>query len=190
MSLSAASGVSRLARFQAAGLEAFDATPAGLLNALTPWLAFALVAFGLLLVAGKPVDAVADLLASTVALLAPPVLSHALARRWGREERWLRYAVAVTWCQWVMPPALLLALMGSYVLMVLGVPETMAEPVALLALLGYAVALNLFLARAALDLSRWRAAGMVATVNLGTAAVVVLPGALAAVLARMAGGGA
>jgi len=182
MSLSAAVGVARVARFQADGLAAFDATPAGLLNALVPWLAFALVAFVVLLIAGHPAHALGDLLASTVALLAPAVLSHAVARIWRREHRWLRYAVALAWCQWVMPPALLLALIGSYMLMVLGVPESLSEPAALLALLVYAVALNVFLARRALDLSRWRAAGVVAVVNLGTAAAVVAPGLLAGLL--------
>ncbi len=52
MSLSAASGVARLARFRADGLAAFDASPVGLLNALAPWLAFALVGGGLALAGG------------------------------------------------------------------------------------------------------------------------------------------
>jgi hypothetical protein len=175
MSVSAATGVVRIARFQADGLAAFDATPAGLLHALTPWFAFALVAFLYQMMAGAPVHALSDLLASVVALLAPPVLSHALARLWHREARWLRYAVALAWCQWVMPAALLLALVCSFLMMMAGLPETVAERVAMFATLAYALALNVFLARRGLDLSLWRAVGTVVAVNLGTAAAVVLP---------------
>ena len=175
MSFAAAVGVSRIARFRADGLASFDATPTGLLNAMVPWLAFALVAAALLAISGEPVAALGDLLASVAGLVAPPVVSHVMARLWGREARWLRYAVAVVWCQWVMPPALLLALVVSFFLMASGVPEGMAEPIAMLGLLVYALALNLFLARRALDLTVWRAASVVVAVNLATAAVVLGP---------------
>ena len=40
---------------------------------------------------------------TVVAQLAPPVLSHALARRWGREHLWLHYATAYNWCYWAHP---------------------------------------------------------------------------------------
>jgi hypothetical protein len=168
MSLSVAAGVVRLARFRADGLDAFDASPAGLLNALAPWIAFALVGGGLSLLDDTPRVAATDLLASLVALLAPPVLSQGLAQLWGRASAWLRYAVAMTWCQWVLPPALLGAMLASGVLIVLGVPETAAEGAAGLAALGYALALHLFLAQRGLSLSLWRACIVVAGVNLGT----------------------
>ncbi len=175
MSLSAARGIARIARFDAAGLSEFDASPQGLLAALTPWFAFALVAFGLFFMSGDRLQAVTDLLASIVALLAPSVASHALTRWFGREARWLRYAVAVVWCQWVMPPALIVALTGSFLLIAGGVPDAVAERTAMLALLGYALALNLFLARKALSLTLWRAAAVVISVNLATGAAVLLP---------------
>lgn len=186
MSVAAATGVARLARFRADGLAAFDATPTGLLNALAPWLAFALVTAVLLLVTGETDHALADLLGSVVVLLAPPVVSHGLARLWHREARWLRYAVAFTWCQWVMPAALLAALLGAGMLMAAGLAEDVAQTVAMLALLAYALALHVFLARRALDVSAWKAAGMVVAVNLGTAAVVFLPTLVAALVGRPA----
>jgi multisubunit Na+/H+ antiporter MnhG subunit len=146
-----------------------------LLNALAPWLAFALVGFVLMLVAGSARQAAADLLASVVALLTPPVVSQALARLWGRQEAWLRYAVAFTWCQWIMPVALLAVLLGSGLLVAAGLPESIAELLAVLALLVYAVSLHGFVIRHALALSRWRTAIMVIAINLGTVAVVVVP---------------
>lgn len=179
MSLPAAIGVARLARFRAEGLAAFDATPGGLLNALAPWLAFALVGFVLLLVGGSPDEALNDLLATVVALLTPAVLSDVLARLWRREAAWLRYAVAFTWCQWIMPPAFLLAGLGIGALVAVGVPEDFAELAGALALLAYALSLHFFVARRALDLSRWRTAILVAIVNVGTGVLVSAPGLLA-----------
>jgi hypothetical protein len=175
MSLAAASGVARLARFRADGLTAFDASPVGLLNALAPWVAFALVGGGLALAGGTPRAAAEGLLGSLVAVLAPPVLSEWLARLWGRAAAWLRYAVALTWCQWVMPPALLGAVLASGVLIALGVPPDAAELLAGLAALGYALALHVFLARRGLSLSLWRAGIVVVAVNLGTAALAFGP---------------
>jgi hypothetical protein len=110
-----------------------------------------------------------------VALLTPAVLSQALARLWGRDAAWLRYAVAFTWCQWVMPPALLAALLGSGMLVAAGVPDDAAELLGALALLVYALSLHFFIARQALDLSRWRTAAIVAIVNIGTGALVTVP---------------
>ena len=175
MSLPAAIGVARLARFRADGLAAFDATPTGLLNALAPWCAFALVGFLLVLLDRPPGEALAELFATLVALLAPTVISEAVARRWHREAGWLRYAVALTWCQWLMPPAFLVAVLASGLLIAAGFSEELAEQLGMLALLAYALALHGFIARHALALSRWRTAGIVAIVNLGTAVVVMVP---------------
>jgi len=175
MSFPAAIGVARLARFRADGLAGFDASPMGLLNALAPWFAFALVGFVLVLVTGSARAALGDLAGTTVALLTPPVLSHALARRWGREDAWMRYAVAFAWCQWVMPPALLAMVVLSGMLVAAGMPDALAELLGAMALLVYALALHWFVARHALSLSRWRTALLVAAINLGTGALVSVP---------------
>jgi hypothetical protein len=175
MSLPAAIGVARLARFRADGLALFDASPSGLLAALTPWFAFALVGFLLVLARDSAGAALGELLGTTVALLTPPVLSHALARRFGREEPWLRYAVAFTWAQWVMPPALLVASLGSGILLAAGLPDDVAEMLGALALLAYALALHGFIARHALALSPWRTAAFVAIVNVGTGIAFTVP---------------
>ena len=181
MSLAAAAGVARLARFRADGLAAFDASAVGLLNALAPWVAFALVGCLLALAAGTPRAALEGLLGSLVALLAPPVLSQALAQLWGRAANWPRYAVAATWCQWVMPPALLAAVLASGVLMAMGMPQTAAETLAGLAMLVYALALHVFLAWRGLALALWRAVVLVVVVQVGTATLTLGPLLLAGV---------
>ena len=53
------------------------------------------------------------MLGGLVALLAPPVLSEAMARLLGREREWLRYATAFNWSRWAM----LLALGAGLMLM-------------------------------------------------------------------------
>jgi len=180
MSMSAARGVVRLAQFQRDGLAEFDASTSGLLNALAPWLAFSFVAAMLLLVTRGVEPAARDLLGSVVVLLAPAVVSHRLARFWDREPQWLRYAVAFAWSQWVMPLALVVALTCSFFMIAAGVAEQVAETLVMLALVFYALALHLFIARQALAISFWRAAGMVVAVNLGTAAAVLLPSGVSA----------
>lgn len=175
MSTQAAIGVARLAQFRADGLQAFDASPAGLLNALAPWLAFALVGFVLMLTAVPARQATTDLLATVVGLLTPAVVSHALARLWGRQAAWLRYAVAFIWCQWVMVVAWLASVMGTGLMMAVGLPEYIAEDVGGLAMLVYAVALQSFVIRRALDLSGWRTAAMVVAINVSAVVLVLLP---------------
>jgi hypothetical protein len=179
MKPSAAVGMARLARFCADGLSAFDASPPGLLAALAPWLAFALVGSGLELLNGQPLTAATDLLASVVALLAPPVLSQALALAWGRDAAWLRYSVAMTWCQWLIFPALLGGMLAHLLLTLLGAPAAVVHSLAALGVLGYALALQLFITRTALVLPLWRAAVTVVAVNLGTLMVTFGPLVLA-----------
>lgn len=174
-----ATGIWRLARFRADGLAAFDATPQGLLNALAPWLAITLVATLGVLIGGDVLRALTDLCASVAGLLAPLVVGHALARWFGREDRWLRFAVAMTWVQWVLLPAGVLRYVASFGLMALGFPDMVAEPLAMLGLFAYLLGLNLFVARRALELGRWRSVAMVLGTNLGTAVLVLGP-ALAA----------
>lgn len=175
MSLSAVTGVARLARFRADGLAAFDASPVGLLNALAPWIAFAVVGFLLAMIGGAARDAIGALLASAVALLAPPVIAQALARWFGRAGQWLRYAVAITWCQWIMPPLLLVAMMASALLLALDLPQRLAEVLVAVAVLGYAVALQVFVARAALAITLLRAVVFSVAVQAGTFALVIGP---------------
>jgi hypothetical protein len=127
-------------------------------------------------------DALADFLATLIALLAPPVISQALARRWGREERWFRFATALNWCQWVLP------LLGAALVLIAGfmveagVPMRTSVVVLCCVLLAYAFWLQWFLARRGLDLSALRAVGLVLLVNLVTIFLVAGPQTLELVL--------
>lgn len=168
-------GVLLLARGRAEGLARFRDTPEGFLASLASLLAMPLAGAVLLLLGGGVVQAAALMLLALVSQLAPPVLSHALARAFGRTEGWLRYATAYNWCQWAV-----LAVMAA-LLLVLGV-VTGASPAAVIgspafgyAAGGYAMWLHWVLARHGLGLPGWRAAALVLLVALGTMILVIGP---------------
>lgn len=169
-------GIARLARGRGDGMAEFPATVDGFLVSLTPLLGFALVG-GAAAVAGQDAMAgLAWLLFSLVGLLSPAVLSHAIARRWGREEDWLRYATAYNWVQCALPLAGIPMLLAISVMTGVGLPAGAAAEVGLLGLFGYLMWLSWVIARAGLDLSRGRAARFVLIVTLGTYAVASVPG--------------
>ncbi len=175
-------GIAMLARFRAEGFAAFGADRQAFLNSLAPLIAFPLVGLLLMLLGGAGWDALSDLLATLIALLGPPVLSEALARRWGREAEWPRYAVAFNWCQWAVPVVGVALLAGFGMAMRAGLGQRAAALLVLLGLFAYALALHLFLARRGLGLPTGRAVALVLLVNFGTALLVLIPRLLAGTL--------
>jgi hypothetical protein len=172
-------GVLRLARGRADGIRQFGATREAFLASLAPLIAFPLVGGLLMLLGGGGLTALADLLATLCALVAPPVLSFEVARLWGRQNSWLRFATAFNWCQWVIPVigTLLLVVLGTFA--ALGLPRSVASASVVLGLVTYGLWLHWFLARHGLGLSRIRAALLVFGVNFGTVLLVLGPRMLA-----------
>lgn len=168
-------GIARLARGRADGMAQFGDTVPAFLASLTPLLAFPLVGGFALLVSGQAADALHVFLVSCVALLAPPVLSHALARLWGQEAAWLRYATAFNWCQWAIPLAALTLLL--VLRPVLGSGPA-AGSTFLLGLGVYTLWLQSFLARHGLGVSWTRALAVVLVTNAGSALLVFGPSRL------------
>jgi hypothetical protein len=167
-------GIARLARGRADGLAQFGDTRQAFLASLLPLIAFPLLGEVLVAMRGEA-PSLTDLLATLCALLAPPVLSFSLARLWGREALWPRFATAFNWCQWAIPVIAFLLLLAVSLLIALGVPNEAAGHLWILALAGYGVWLHWFLARRALDLSVIRAVALVVLVNAATVAMVIGP---------------
>jgi hypothetical protein len=168
-------GIVRVTTGHADGLTQFGDTPEAFLASLAPLVAFPLVGAVLMLFGGGGLDAISDFLATLCALLAPPVLSHEVARLWGCAARWTRFAVAFNWCQWAIPVvASMLAVLGG-ILMSLGVPNNACLVVVVIALAMYGLWLHWFLARHGLGLGRGRAAILVLGVNLVTVVLVLGP---------------
>jgi hypothetical protein len=165
----------RLARGRADGFRQFGATRESFLASLAPLVAFPLVGGTLMLLGGGGITALADLLATLCALVAPPVLSFEVARLWHREAAWLRFATAFNWCQWAIPVLGSLLLLALGMLVAAGLPRQAARGLALIGLVSYGLWLHWFLARHGLGLSRLRALVLMLGVNLTTVLIVILP---------------
>jgi hypothetical protein len=178
-------GIALLARGRAEGLAQFDDSVQAFLASLVPLIAFPLVRGLIALSEGETVGTVTDLLATLCALIAPAVISEALAGIWHRQARWLRYATAFNWCQWAVVgfAALLLLTLGTA--MALGLPNSVAGPLLVACLIGYGCWLHWFLLRRALDISAWQAGLAVVCINFGTAVLLLGP----LLLARETGSG-
>jgi hypothetical protein len=172
-------GIVRLARFQIDGFAFFAATSQAVLSGLAPWLAIALVGCVVGVANGQVALAAANFLTTVVALLAPLVITHALARHWGRQAEWPRFAAASIWCQWVLPMAALVVLLAITVLDGMGLPENLLLLAGLLTFVGYGIAQRWFLARHGLGISRLRAVALVLVADLGTGMLILIPRLLA-----------
>jgi hypothetical protein len=169
-------GITLLARFRAEGFAAFTATPSGFMNSLAPLIGIAMVAGLRPLLSGSPRLLVMHLLTTIVALLAPAAISHAIARMWGREAQWLRYAVAYNWCQ--LAVTLLSVLLILIFMVTGGQPESLIG--AILGVLCYWLTLSWFMLWRGLGLSRWRATLALVVLNMASGALILGPRLLAA----------
>lgn len=168
-------GAMRLALLRPEGIEAFGADRRSFLNSLVPLLAFPVGGFFIGLLSGAGGDSLSGLLATIVALLTPPVVSEALARWWGREAAWLRYATAFNWTRWAMLLALAVGMTFATVLLAAGVSPDMSMGLAMLAVGVYGAVLDWFVARVGLEISRGRAVVLVVAVNVGAAVTFLGP---------------
>ncbi|HEX3994871.1 MAG TPA: hypothetical protein VHX39_27150 [Acetobacteraceae bacterium] len=173
-------GVGLIARGRAAGLNCFRDTPQAFLTSLAPGLGIMAASVVEGLAEGNAARAITEIPGTLCVLLAPSVLSYEMARFWGREAFWNRYIVAFNWCQWLLPVIAFVLLGGLSLAQMGGIDPDIGLPAVVVCLAGYALWLNWFLARHGLALSKWRAAGLVATVNAGTMAIVFGPTLIAA----------
>ncbi len=139
------------------GLAFFEGTTNALGAAMAPQLAFVLVGGLQVFLQPDKVMELVKLLLSFCVLLVPLVVTHAYARRWGREGLWLRYMTAATWCNWMI----VLVSLTCTILAVLLFPALVKEPAFMVALVFVATAyemwLQWFVARVGLELGAGRA---------------------------------
>lgn len=177
-------GLVLLARGDASGIMQFGHTLRAFLISMIPLIALPLVVALATLPNGDVGRALGDLAASICVLLIPPVISHALAKRWNREVPWLRFAIAFNWSQFGLSAlcmALLIAL--GIVFGSVGATSDSGGVVAAVALLclgivGYGLWLHWFVARSGLGVSGGRAALVVLAIYAGTFAILIVRGLL------------
>jgi hypothetical protein len=176
-------GILRVARGRADGLMCFSATSQDFLASLAPLIAFPLVGAALGIFTEGPLAALTDFAMTLCALLTPAVLSYELARLWGRGDRWVRFATAFNWCEWILPVLAFLVMIPLSLAMRAGLDQRAASAILIGCLGLYGLWLHLFLVRKALLLSLVRAVAMVLLVNAGTVLVVMGPHLIASRLA-------
>ena len=168
-------GAALLAIGRGHGIERFGHTPQAFLASLAPLIAFPLVGSAVMFFGGRPGSALIALLLTVVAQLTPPVASHFLAVRWGREAEWMRFATAFNWCQWAIPVAGFVLLIGLQLFTGGSLSEEQAAQLLILCLALYGIWLHWVVARNGLALSRSRAVLLVILVNGATVGLVMAP---------------
>ena len=168
-------GLLLIAIFRKEGLEDFGNTPDAYLASLAPLIAYALVSCVLSAADGHIENAAQVFLMMVCSWLAPAVISHPIARVWGRGDAWPRYANIVNWSQMLMFLVLSAALAIAKLAVTAGLPQ---NPVLLfcgIAVVVYAICFHWFVARGTLALSRWRTVALLLSVVIGNYLVVAVP---------------
>ncbi len=179
-------GIFELGVGRAIGLGRMGGTPRDFLNSLYVLMAVPVLT-ALVLAAHRGLgNALAVLMVLVCALLAPPVIAHFFARAWGREALWLRFAVAFNWSRFAVVSVFAIMLAVTAILIAAGVPGEAAAELMIVAVSVYSLWLEWFISRQALRVSAGRAILLVLGMNLGTFALLSVPGVL---IRAMVGGG-
>ena len=178
-------GIFEIATGRAQGLERFGSSPRDFLISLYVLMAVPVLSALVMVMRRGVGSALAILLLLACALLAPAVISHFVARQWGREELWLRFATAFNWSRFAIVSVFAVMLAITAVLIGLGVSRDSAAEFLVMAVSFYSLWLEWFLARNALRLSGGRAVLMVLAMNIGTFLLLAMPGQIM----RFLGGG-
>jgi hypothetical protein len=168
-------GIFRVARGRSDGIEYFGASSQTFLASLAPLLAFLLVGTAIGLFREGAVASLTEFAMYVCALLTPAVLSFEMARWWGRGDRWLRFATAFNWCQWILPLVFCLLMIPISVAIGVGLDVYLAGAILLICLMTYGLWLHWFLACHGLSLSKVRAAVLVVVVNAAMVLLTVIP---------------
>ena len=151
----------------------FSATREAFLTSMAPLVALPLVGSVLMLGSRPWTEVLADFFQVMCALLWPMVGSHFLARIWGREDAWLRYATTSNWCQWIVPLIAAAFMLGLGVAVMFGMPRDASGPILVFGVVFYLLWQHWFIARHGLGISGPRALILVGFIHTVTIAVVI-----------------
>ena len=150
------------------GFEDFGNTPEAYLASLAPLIAFDLVTCVLAAASGAIHAALLMFLMLICSWLAPAVISHPLARIWGKADAWPRYANILNWAQMLMFLVLSLASATAKLALTAGLPANPFVPLILLAVPVYGLWFQWFVARGVLKLNWWRTVLLLLAVIAGS----------------------
>ncbi len=168
-------GIFELATGRAGGIERFGTAPRDLKVSLYVLMTVPVIS-ALVMAARRGMGAALGiLLLLASALMAPAVISHVLARFWGREEFWLRFATAFNWSRMAVVTVFTIMLALTALLIQAGVPDNSAAELMVAAISFYSLWLEWFVARHGLRISAGRAIVAVLAMNGGTFLLLAIP---------------
>lgn len=171
-------GIFEIATGRAQGLGRFGAAPRDFLVSLYVLMLVPVLSALVLAMRRGVGSALAVLIMLICALLAPAVISHFVARLWGREAQWLHFATVFNWSRFAIVTVFATMLVVTAVLIGLGVSSDSAAELLVVVVSFYSLWLEWFVARNALRLSGARAILMVLAMNIGTFLMLATPGLL------------
>jgi hypothetical protein len=162
-----------------AGFAQFGATTEAFLSSLAPLLGVLFVLGGVVAWYGQPMKGAAAVLTGVCDLLAPAVIADLFCRRWARRQHWALYANVLNCAQWLMLAALVLLVPLASFGLAAGLSMQAASLLTMVPFGLYVLWFHWFAARHVLDLSRGRAALVMACVVFGTGLLLQAPPLLA-----------
>jgi len=175
-------GICLLAIGRVRGLEKFGSGRRDFLLSL--YMLMCVPAFALVATIGRyglaPALGIALLL--VCALLAPPVISYALARAWGRDMLWPRFATAFNWSRAGLVGVFAIMLVVTAFLIQMGFPREAAGQLLFSAMSVYSLWLEWFIARHGLRIGAGRAVAAVLAINGATFLLLAVPSFIAGIL--------
>lgn len=169
-------GIFEIATGRAQGLGRFGASPHDFLVSLYVLMTVPVLSALVMMFRRGVGGGLAILLLLVCALLAPAVISHFVARLWGREALWLHFATVFNWSRFAIVSVFAVMLLVTAILIGLGVSSDSAAELLVVVVSFYSLWLEWFVARHALRLSGGRAVLVVLAMNIGTFLVLAAPG--------------
>jgi hypothetical protein len=168
-------GIFELGTGRTSGFARFRVSPRDF--RISVWVLLAVPILLSVILAGRDgvTSGLAILAAVLCALLTPPVVSHALAQLWQREEYWLRFAICFNWARLALTVVYAVLLMIASLLIAGGQPARGVAGIIQPVMVGYTLWLDWFLVRHGLQVSAWRAVFGVLAMNVATFVTVFGP---------------
>lgn len=168
-------GLWLLVRGKTSGVNEFPSTVDGFSASLAPLIAFPLVGAALAAMNGDWADGATSFISRLCAVCMLPLIIHAVAKRSGREQMWLRTATILNWSFWVLVPLLVISVLLASFGISFGIPAEHAEILVLVLIGLYVLWLHWFIIKSGLEMSKWQAFGVLLVASLCTGLLSIGP---------------
>lgn len=175
-------GIFAIASGRVRGLERFGAARSDFIFSLLVVMAALVLATLAIAIRRGIVAALSIALLLLCVSLAPPVIAHVMARFWGREMHWLRFATAFNWSRFALVGMFLVLLLLSNLLVISGMPNELVGSLLIYVMSIYSLWLEWFVARHTLQITNGRALLTVITINVATFLLLAIPGLIVRLL--------